>query len=378
MNPLRRVEELGQSIWLDSISRRILESGELERLVRDDGLSGVTSNPSMFEKAIAEDPAYAAAIGKRLAEEPGASAEDLYERLAIRDIQDAAGVLQPVFERTRGRDGYVSLEVTLARGDDRAAILEEARHLARAVARPNVLIKVPGTAEGVAAFETLTGEGLNVNVTLLFSVETYRRVARAYVSGLEALGKRGGDLSRAASVASFFVSRIDTAVDEELQKRVASSSSASERALRRSLQGRIAIANAKLAYAHYREIFSGPRWEALAAKGARTQRVLWASTGTKNPAYSDVLYVETLIGPDTVNTAPRATIDAYRDHGRPSATLERDLDAARDELGALEEVGIDLEPITDKLLEKGLGLFSDAYKKLLSAIEDRRRSAGRG
>jgi transaldolase/glucose-6-phosphate isomerase len=377
MNPLQRLFEAGQSIWLDSISRNLIESGDLARLIREDGIGGVTSNPSIFEKAIAEGAEYRSAIELILADDPGASAYEMYERLAVRDIRDAADALRGVFERTRGRDGYVSLEVTLQDGDDRGAIVREAQHLREAVARPNLLVKVPGTAEGIAAFETLTGEGVNVNVTLLFSVATYVRVAQAYLAGLEAFAKHGGDLSKAASVASFFVSRIDSVVDEKLAERIARASSASDRFLLRTLQGRTAIANAKVAYARYGELFSGARWEALAARGARSQRVLWASTSTKNPSYPDILYVEELVGPDTVNTAPMPTIDAYRDHGRPSATLTRDLDAARDALAALGELGIDLESVTDDLLAMGMASFGAAFHKLLDSLASRRQAATR-
>jgi len=366
MNPLLDLSALGQSIWLDSISRKLLDGGGLAELVRKDGIAGVTSNPSIFAGAIGEGVEYRPAIQKLLAENAGASAFELYERLAVRDIQDAAEVLRPVFERTRGRDGFVSLEVTMKHGEDRAAILAEARHLAEICARPNVLIKVPGTAEGIAAFETLTGEGLNVNVTLLFSVATYLRVAEAYLAGLEVFAKKGGDLSKAASVASFFVSRIDTAVDAELEKQSPP----------RDLRGKAAIANAKLAYAKYLELFSGPRWEALAAKGARTQRVLWASTSTKNKAYRDVMYVEELVGKDTVNTAPPATIDAFRDHGRARLSIQENLAGARDDLAALGKMGISLERVTDQLLAEGLAAFAGAFEKLLATIEMQRRSAG--
>ncbi len=360
-NSLLELGRLGQSIWLDSISRKLLDGGELARLVKEDGLTGVTSNPSIFEKAIGEGVEYEPALEKLLAANPRATAMELYEALAIKDIRDAAEVLGPVFDRTRGRDGFVSLEVTLAEGDDENAILEEARHLASAVARPNVLIKVPGTPAGVAAFETLTAEGINVNVTLLFSVDVYVRVAEAYLAGLEARAKKGADLSAAASVASFFVSRIDTAVDPELEKRKQD-----------ARLGKAAIDNAKVAYARYLELFSGPRWQALAAKGARTQRVLWASTSTKNKRYRDVLYVEELVGKDTVNTAPPATIEAFRDHGRARLSIGEDLEGARKRLASLAGLGIDLEAVTDRLLDEGVAAFSSAFEKLLATIESRR------
>jgi len=361
MNSLLELGSLGQSIWLDSISRKILDGGGLAKLVKEDGLAGVTSNPSIFEKAIGEGDEYKPALRKLLESKPDASAMELYESLAIRDIQDACAVLRPVFDRTKGRDGYVSLEVTLAEGDDRAAIVREARHLRQAVDRPNVLIKVPGTKEGVAAFEALTSEGLNVNVTLLFAVATYAQVAEAYLAGLEAFARNGGDLSKAASVASFFVSRIDSAVDPELEKKKAD-----------GLLGKVAIDNAKVAYAHYLEIVSGARWKALAAKGARPQRVLWASTSTKNKRYRDVLYVEELVGKDTVNTAPPTTIDAFRDHGRARLSIGEDLEGARARLASLGKLGIDLDDVTDRLLEEGVAAFSGAFEKLLATIETQR------
>ena len=364
MNPLLELSRLGQSLWLDSISRKILDGGELARLVKEDGLAGVTSNPSIFEKAIGEGVEYKPKLAKLLAANPSASAMELYEALAIQDIRDAAAVLRPVFDRTKGRDGFVSLEVTLEKGEDEASILDEARHLCAAVDRPNVLIKVPGTSDGIAAFETLTAEGINVNVTLLFSVATYAKVAEAFLAGLEARAARGEDLSSAASVASFFVSRIDSAVDPELETKKAD-----------ALLGKVAIDNAKVAYARYLELFAGPRWQALAAKGARTQRVLWASTSTKNKRYKDVLYVEELVGKDTVNTAPPATIDAFRDHGKPRLSIGEDLEGARTRLASLAGLGIDLEAVTDRLLDEGMKSFSDAFEKLLATIESQRKTA---
>ncbi len=338
-NPLQELPSFGQSIWLDFISRRILDDGTLAKLVAAGEILGVTSNPSIFEKSIAEGVEYKSILARLAAERPAAGAFELYEAVAIRDIQDAADVLRSVWERTRARDGYVSLEVTMHECEDEAAILKEARSLWSRVARPNLMIKVPAVPAGIAAAEKLLGEGINVNVTLLFAVETYARVAQAYVNGVEAFAKKGGDVSKLASVASFFVSRIDTLVDKLLAEKH-----------NQSLQGRIAIANAKLAYAQYREIFGTSRWKALAAKGAQTQRVLWASTGTKNKAYSDVLYVEELIGPDTVNTAPPQTIDAFRDHGKPRASLETGLDAARAQMAELNRTIVPMQQVTDQLL----------------------------
>ena len=375
MNPLKKLTGYGQSIWLDFISRKLLETGELARMVEADGIRGVTSNPSIFEKAISEGVEYKPEIDRLRKSKIGISTFEVYEGLAIRDIQAACDVMRPLYDETRARDGYVSLEVTTYEGDDRASILAEAKHLWQAVGRRNVMIKVPSTEEGIAAFEELTANGVNVNMTLLFAVEAYAKVAAAYVNGLEQYAKKGGDVSRVASVASFFVSRIDSTVDKQLEGKLAGAKSATERFAIRSLMGKAAIANAKLAYAHYKTVFAGPRWDALAKQGAMTQRVLWASTGTKNKHYSDVLYVEELIGPETVNTAPPATIDAFRDHGRCRASLETDLDGAQDALKALGEQGISLPNVTDALLADGLKQFSEAFTKILKAIEGSKPSS---
>ena len=357
-NPLQQLPSFGQSIWLDFISRKILDDGSLGKLVDAGEILGVTSNPAIFEKSIAEGVEYKAILARLRSEKPKASAFELYEAVAIRDIQDAADALRKVYEKTQGRDGYVSLEVTMFAGEDEASILKEAQSLWSRVARPNLMIKVPAVPAGISAAEKLLAEGINVNVTLLFAVETYAKVAQAYVAGVESFAKKGGDPSKVASVASFFVSRIDSLVDKQLEEKG-----------NKALQGKIAIANAKLAYAQYKEIFGTPRWKALAAKGARVQRVLWASTGTKNKAYSDVLYVEELIGPDTVNTAPPGTIDAFRDHGKPRASLETGLDAARAQMAELNRTIVPMQKVTDQLLAEGLKLFSDAFVKLLAAVE---------
>ncbi len=363
-NPLQQLTVFRQSIWLDFISRKILDDGALAKLVDAGEILGVTSNPAIFEKSIAEGVEYKPLLARLRAERPAASAFELYEAVAMRDIQDAADVLRKVYEKTRGRDGYVSLEVTMFAGEDEAAILKEARSLWTRVARPNLMIKVPGVPAGIPAAQQLLSEGINVNITLLFSVATYAKVAEAYVAGVEAFARKGGDPSKVASVASFFVSRIDSLVDKLLAEKGDS-----------TLAGKIAIANAKLAYARYKEIFGTPRWKALEQKGARTQRVLWASTGTKNKAYSDVLYVEELIGPDTVNTAPPQTIDAFRDHGKPRASLEGGLETARAQIAQLERSVVPLEEVTDQLLQEGLKLFSDAFVKLLAAIEASKSAA---
>ena len=312
MSKLNDLQQSGQSVWLDYIMRSLISSGELNRLIRDDGVRGLTSNPSIFEKAIAESSEYQADL-RRLAKQ-FSSAKDIYEQLAIKDIQGAADAFRPVYDESRARDGFVSLEVSPELAGDTDATIAEARRLWFAVGRDNLMIKVPGTIEGIRAFELLIGEGINVNVTLLFSVAVYDKVAAAYISGLSQRAAQGGNLSPVASVASFFVSRVNTAVNALLQARIQQSSPEQQLALK-SLLGKAAIANAKLAYERYQTIFSGSEWEALAGNGARTQRVLWASTGTKNPAYRDVVYVEELVGKDTVNTIPPATLSAFREHG---------------------------------------------------------------
>ncbi|HSB80753.1 MAG TPA: bifunctional transaldolase/phosoglucose isomerase [Candidatus Methylomirabilis sp.] len=373
MNPLKNLGGYHQSIWLDYIRRGLITSGELARLIQEDGLGGVTSNPSIFEKAIAGSTDYAAALDE-LRRGPDLDAMSLYEHLAIRDIQDAADLLRPVHAATDRRDGYVSLEVSPYLAHDTRRTVEEARRLWKAVARENVMIKVPGTPGGIPAVQQLIGEGINVNVTLLFDQAIYEQVAEAYLTGLETLAAGGGDLKRVASVASFFVSRIDTAVDGLVAARLRTSTSPEEQTLLRSLPGKVAIANAKLAYQRYIEISDRPRWRSLAAKGARTQRLLWASTGTKNPAYRDVMYVEELIGPDTVNTIPPATLDAFRDHGRLRASLEEGLAEARETMARLARAGISLTEVTDRLLLDGVQLFAEAFDKLLAAVETRRKA----
>jgi transaldolase / glucose-6-phosphate isomerase len=367
--------QYGQSVWLDYIRRSLIANGELARMVAEDALGGVTSNPAIFEKAIDGSDDYAAAIAA-LSVDAGLSAKEIYERLAVEDIQAAADVLRVVYDRTGAKDGYVSLEVSPELARDSEGTLAEARRLWAAVARPNVMIKVPATPEGIPAIRMLLAEGINVNVTLLFAREAYEAVAWACIEGLEARAQAGAPLGHVASVASFFVSRIDSLVDGWIADKARTADGAGKAGLE-SLLGRVAIANAKLAYQSYRSIFAGPRWEALAAKGAMVQRVLWASTGTKNPAYSDVLYVDELIGPDTVNTIPPDTLAAYRDHGRPGPTLEADLDGARATLDALERAGISLKKATDELLEDGLKKFVEPFTKLLKAVARRSREANR-
>lgn len=375
-NPLKALQKHGQSVWLDYIRRSLITSGELKRMIGDDGLRGVTSNPAIFEKAIAGSTDYKDIL--TAADSRTLDAKTVYERIAVRDIQDAADLMRPVYERTQKRDGYVSLEVSPTLAHETQGTLEEARRLWKAVSRPNIMIKVPGTVEGVPAFEQLISEGINVNVTLLFAQDAYERVAQAYLAGLEKFGKGQGDLSHIASVASFFVSRIDTAIDGLVATRLKTVTNPNEQALLRSLVGKVAIANAKLTYQRYHELFSGRRWDALAGRGAQTQRVLWASTGTKDPSYRDVLYVEELIGPDTVNTIPPATFDAFRDHGKLRASLTEDVEGAFDTMTSLGEAGISMKDVTDKLLEQGVQLFADAFAKLLKAVEQQRGGVGAG
>jgi transaldolase len=367
MNPLVQLGELGQSVWLDYIRRSFVTGGGLERLVKDDGLKGMTSNPAIFEKAVGETSDYDEAL-EELARDPDLDSVAVYEKLAVRDVQLAADVLRPVWEATRGRDGYVSLEVSPHLARDTDGSVAEARRLWRELDRPNVMVKVPGTAAGLPAIERLTAEGINVNVTLLFSVGVYVKVVDAFLCGLERRVRGGGDPSRIASVASFFVSRIDTDVDALIDERLSAGTSAAERERLESLLGKIAIANAKVAYQRYLELFSGARWEALERRGAHTQRLLWASTSTKNPKYSDVLYVEELIGPHTVNTMPMKTLDAFRDHGRVRPSLNESPEAAAAAVAELEALGISLEGVTDTLTKRGVELFADEFDKLLAAI----------
>jgi transaldolase / glucose-6-phosphate isomerase len=374
-NSLKELINFGQSVWLDYIRRDLLTSGELKRLIEVDGLRGMTSNPSIFEKAIAGSDLYAQTLAE-LEKRKDLDAKGRYEELAIKDIQDAADFLKPVYQQTKKRDGYVSLEVSPNLAHKTQETLDEARRLWQRVGRENLMVKVPGTPEGIPAFQQLISEGININVTLLFAFDVYVRVAEAYIAGLEAFAKSGGDVSRIASVASFFISRIDTLVDGEIDAKLKTATNPNDQALLRSLHGKVAIANGKLTYQRYKQIFSGPRWRLLASRGAQTQRVLWASTSTKNPAYSDVYYVEELIGPDTVNTIPPATFDAFRNHGKPRASLEEDVQAAQETMQGLEKAGISMKAATDKLTVAGVKQFSDDFDKLLDAVKQHAAKAG--
>jgi transaldolase len=367
-NPLKALLEYGQSMWLDYIRRDLITSGKLKTMIDEDGLRGMTSNPSIFEKAIADSHLYDDML-KSLASQPDLNAVSRYEQIAIRDIQGAADILKPVYESSKFHDGYVSLEVSPLLANKTQETIEEGRRLWKTVNRENVMIKVPGTAEGLPAIRQLISEGININVTLLFAQEVYEKVAEAYIAGLEDLTKRGGNLKKMAGVASFFISRIDTLVDSLIEDKLKSTKDAQQQTLLKSLLGKVAIANGKLTYQRYQKIFSGPRWEALASKGAQTQRVLWASTSTKNPAYRDVMYVEELIGPDTVDTMPPATVDAFRDHGRVRNSLTEDVPGAQKVMNDLEKAGISIKEVTTKLTTDGVKLFADAFHKLLEAVE---------
>jgi transaldolase/glucose-6-phosphate isomerase len=368
-NPLVDLGPQGQSVWYDSISRSLITSGDLARLIAEDGVRGMTSNPAIFEKAISGSDDYTDDLARHAAD--GLSPLQIYEAIAIGDIQAAADELRPVYDATQGADGYVSLEVSPHLADDVQGTIDEAQRLAQAVDRPNLMIKVPGTAAGIPAVEALIGKGLNINITLLFAQANYAAVADAYIAGLEALASADGDVGSVASVASFFVSRIDALVDSTLEQMLQDETDEDRRASLEALRGRVAIANAKLAYQHYQALSAGDRWQALAAKGARPQRLLWASTGVKNPTYRDVLYVEELIGPDTVNTMPVPTFEAFRDHGVVAATLTLGVDDARQVMAALETVGISMLDVTDRLQTDAVRLFVVPFDKLLGAIETR-------
>ncbi|HXW84626.1 MAG TPA: bifunctional transaldolase/phosoglucose isomerase [Candidatus Binataceae bacterium] len=372
-NPLRGLLGYGQSVWLDFIRRNLLKTGELKRLIAVDGLRGVTSNPSIFEKAIAGSTDYKDALAK-LERQKDSEPMALYEQLAIKDIQDAADTLKPVYLESKKRDGYVSLEVSPYLAHETKETIDEARRLWKAVKRPNVMIKVPGTAEGIPAIRTLISEAINVNVTLLFAQSNYERVADAYIGGLAERAKKGLPLSGVASVASFFVSRIDTLIDGILAERIKGAKDPQEQAVLQSLLGKVAIANARLVYQKYKEICRSEQWRALANKKAQTQRLLWASTSTKNPNYRDVLYVEELIGPDTVDTIPPATFDAFRDHGKLRASLESDLEEAHDTMKTLADVGISMKDATDQLQTEAVKLFAEAFDKLLDAVDKGRKA----
>ena len=356
-NGLREIEALGQSIWIDNISRELLDEGTMRRLVEEDGISGVTSNPTIFEKAMGHSDRYDDEFREALDETN--DPQRIFELLAYRDIRDAADLLRDTFDRTSGQDGYVSFEVPASLAFDADKTIEAAQRYKAEIDRPNVLIKVPGTGDGVRAFEELTALGVNVNVTLLFAVERYEAIAEAFIKGLERRVEKGESINKSASVASFFVSRVDTKVDKAL-----------EGTGREDLQGKAAVANARIAYESFERIFSGPRWEALAAKGARVQRPLWASTSTKNPAYPDTIYVDDLIGPHTVNTMPVQTIEAARDHATAKRTIDTDVDQAHKVIEEVKAAGVDFDRIVmQELVDEGVKSFAASYDSLLETIK---------
>ena len=367
-NRLRELHDVGQSIWLDSIDRRMLHDGELDRRVREDALTGMTSNPTIFQKALASSNAYDEQIVA--AEEEGHTSWELFELLETTDVRDACDAFAGVYSSTRGADGYVSIEISPGVSHNADAATEEARRLWKTVDRPNVMVKVPGTVEGAVAVRRLISEGINVNITLLFAIEAHDRVIEAYMAGLEDRVKAHKPIDGLASVASFFVSRVDSEIDKRLDALIAKAQPAEKERLQ-LLKGRAAIANAKLAYRLFRQKFSGPRWEALAKQGARVQRPLWASTSTKNPSYRDVMYVEELIGPDTVDTMPPATIEAFRDHGVIDKTVDKKIAAAEGLLKEIEAVGISVREVTEKLLVDGIASFQKSFDELIAGLESK-------
>jgi transaldolase len=357
-NRLQQLHDAGVSIWLDFIERTMLHNGDLERRIRDDAVTGMTSNPTIFEKALAEGTAYDAQVREAPA---GLTPHQLFELVATTDVRDACDHFRPVYDRTKGEDGYVSIEVSPGASHDASATIEEGKRLWKTVNRPNLLIKVPGTVEGAVAVRRLISDGINVNITLLFAIDAHDRVIESYIGGLEDRVKRGEAVDRMASVASFFVSRVDSEIDKRL-----------DAAKKPDLKGKAAIANAKLAYQLFLERFSTSRWKALEGKGARVQRPLWASTSTKNPSYRDVIYVEDLIGPRSINTMPPQTVDAFRDHGNVKRTVDANVDQARAELAALEKAGVSMREVTDKLLTDGLASFQKSFDSVVAGIAKKR------
>ncbi|MGB5984847.1 MAG: transaldolase [Desulfobacterales bacterium] len=370
-NPLLDIQALGQSIWQDFISREVIRTGALRRRIEEEGLRGVTSNPAIFNEAIGGSQDYDDDI-RELARQ-GKSTVQIYETLTVGDVGDAADLLRPLYDESEGRHGFVSLEVNPHLARDIDGTLSEAHHLWQTVDRPNVMIKVPATREGLTCIEQLIRDGINVNVTLLFGLPRYREVAQAYIAGLTARAQQGEPLEHVASVASFFLSRIDVLVDPMLEERIQGDGPAADIAAK--LRGQVAVASAKQAYQIYKEIFMGADFRRLTERGARTQRVLWASTSTKNPDYPDVKYVEALIGPDTVNTLPQETLDAYRDHGRPAPRLEEDLSEAEWVLRTLHELGIDIDRVTGQLVQEGIEKFNEPYDSLIQTLEGIRKKA---
>ncbi|HET7460644.1 MAG TPA: transaldolase [Longimicrobium sp.] len=373
-NPLHRLHDEGQSVWLDYIRRGIIDNGELRAMIAQFDLRGVTSNPSIFEEAMGKSDDYDDELEQLAAD--GVEAGEAFEQMAVKDIQRTCDLFRPIYDAAQGHDGFVSLEVSPLLAGDKEKTVDEARRLWKLVDRPNLMIKVPGTDPGIAAVETLLADGLNINITLLFSIRSYEAVMEAYLRGLERRVEQGKPVERIASVASFFVSRVDSSVDAALQKIVDEGGPNAERA--KAVMGRAAVANAKMAYARFQQVFAGERWERLQAQGARVQRPLWASTSTKNPEYRDVIYVEELIGPDTVNTIPLATLKAFADHGQVRRTVDVDLDRARADLATLQELGISLDDVTTQLQEEGVEKFSKSFRQMIQAVGEKLERVAQG
>jgi transaldolase len=371
-NPLLHLKDQGQSVWYDNLDRSQLQSGQFKRLLDEDGITGVTSNPTIFQKSISQGHAYDEQMTQLIQEGKGTS--DIYEAMIIRDIQTAADMLRPIYERTNRQDGFVSLEVSPDLAHDTDATLSEVRRFWKMVDRPNLMVKIPATPECIDAIRQALSEGINVNITLIFSIEVYRQVVDAFITALEERNAEGQDISHIASVASFFVSRVDTLVDKLLEDKSKATSDPAEQQKLKALEGKAAIANARLVYQDFKSIFSTPRFETLKHSGAHVQRPLWASTSTKNPAYRDVLYAEELIGPDTVDTMPLETIEDFRDHGRVSRTVDKDIPQAKAELDALEQVGIHYDQVTQQLLKEGVQKFADSFHELFKGIEGKKQA----
>jgi len=371
-NPLLQLKEHGQSVWYDNIDRAQLVNGQFQRLLNEDGVVGVTANPTIFDKSISSGHAYDEQMEQLIRD--GKNTGDIYEALVIKDIQTVADSLRPIYDQTNGKDGYVSLEVSPDLAHDTEGTLSEVRRFWGMVNRPNLMIKIPATPEGIPAIRQSLTEGMNINITLIFSINTYRQVAEAYISALESRHAQGKDISRMASVASFFVSRVDTLVDKLLEDKVKASSDSAEQQKLKSLEGKAAIANARLVYQDFKKSFNSPRFEKLRQAGAYVQRPLWASTSTKNPAYRDVLYAEELIGPETVDTMPLETIQNFRDHGRVRNSIEDNIPQAHTELDALEQLGIHYDQVTQQLQDEGVQKFADSFHQLFAGIENKRKA----
>ncbi len=371
-NPLLQLKALGQSVWYDTVDRAQLDNGLFKRMLDEDGVVGVTSNPTIFQKSISQGDAYDEQITQLVRE--GKSTNEIYEALAIRDIRTVADMLFPIYEKANRQDGFVSLEVSPDLAHDTEATLNEARRFWKLVDRPNLLIKIPATPEGLPAVRQSLLEGININITLIFSIEDYHKVADAFISALEERNAEGKDISHIASVASFFVSRVDTLVDQLLEEKIKASTDNAEMQTLKSLQGKAAIANARLVYQDFKKIFNSPRFETLKHSGAHVQRPLWASTSTKNPAYRDVLYAEELIGPNTVDTMPLETIENFRDHGKVRLSVEDDIQQAKNEFAELEKIGIHYDQVTQQLQDEGVKKFADSFHELFKGIESKKQS----